>query len=166
MPFIRPLSSPTGNRESGQNLIEFALVLGLIVTFLFGMIDLTNVLQQRADMDKVVRQAARQAGEFGGGKDQVRAYVDTQLSLLGYDPARVTAFTITAQELQTKSGSSPPELELVYIPGQETCTYGDFITVSLSMDWAISIPSQLFFKGFARSDSLTMEHTSKCWRSE
>ncbi len=152
--------------EAGQNLIEFALVLGLLVTFLFGMIDLTNVLQQRADMDNIVRQAARQAGEFGGGKDQVRAYVDKQLELMNYNPLAVTAFEVQAQALQPVAGSSPPESELVYLPGQEECSYGEFITVRLSMDWNVSVPTQLFFDGFARAGTLTMEHTSKCWRSQ
>lgn len=152
--------------DTGQGLVEFALVLGLIVTFLLGMVDLTNVLQQRADLDKIARQAARQAGEFGGGKDQVKAYVDTQLVMLHYDPIMITGFEVQAQELQPKVGSSPPEDELVYIPGQEVCSYGDFITVKISMDWDVSVPTQLFFEGFARAGTLTMEHTSKCWRSE
>lgn len=61
------------DQESGQNLIEFALILGLIIVFLFAAVQISNLLQQKSDLDNMVRQAAQQAGEFGGGQRRSRS---------------------------------------------------------------------------------------------
>lgn len=152
---------PTHNHpssETGQNIVEFGLVVGLVIVFLIGMIDLTNALQQKSDLDKIVRQAARQAGEFGGDEIQVQAYIDKQLELMGYDPTAVNYVTVEAHErngaiIQDKPGTDA------------TCVYGEFVAVEVSMDWSVSVPTTLFFSGFSDLDSLDIKHASVCWRS-
>lgn len=144
--------------EAGQNMVEFGLVIGLVIVFLIGLVDLTNALQQKSDLDKIVRQAARQAGEFGGDEVQVQAYIDKQLELMGYDPTAVTSVKIEAHErngalIQDKAGTDA------------TCVYGEFVAVEVDMTWSVSVPTTLFFSGFSDLDTLNIKHASICWRS-
>ncbi|MEM7801011.1 MAG: TadE family protein, partial [Chloroflexota bacterium] len=84
-------SSQAENRESGQNLLEFAAVLALALVFLFAAVEISSVFQQKSDLDNMVRQAAQQAGEFGGGKDEVEAFIRKQMEYQGYSNQSISA---------------------------------------------------------------------------
>ena len=147
--------------EKGQNLVEFALVFGLIIIVFLGMIEMSNLFQERADLDAVVRQAARQAGEFGGGSDQVTAYVLHQLDLLGYNAATV-AITVTAQTL--KSDGVIYNIE----PYTDVCSYGDFVSVQIYKEWdaAFLASTQAFITQNPQNGVFNVIHTNRCWRAD
>ena len=147
--------------EKGQNLVEFALVFGLIIIVFLGMIEMGNLFQEKADLDAVVRQAARQAGEFGGGSDQVKAYVLHQLDLLGYDAATVS-ITVTAQTLNSNGFIENTE------DYTDVCSYGEFISVEIYKKWdaAFLASTQAFITQNPQSGVFRVVHTNRCWRAD
>ena len=155
-------------QENGQSLLEFALILGLMLVFLFGTIEIANLLQQKADLDNIVKQAAKQAGEFGGGRDEVEAYISKQMEYMGYPLASAdevditTTLTTLTLEAQEFNGTTFTPVS----PASETCTYGQFITVTMTVDARVNIPSFLFFNEFIRNSiPLTVSNNARCWRS-
>lgn len=150
--------------ESGQNLIEFALVLGLIIVFVYGGIEIARLLQQKSDLDSMVRQAAQQAGEFGGGKTEVQAFIRKQMEYQGYSTSDIN-HTVDSLDLEvqqfnesTNSFDAPED--------RDTCTYGEFITVKVQVIGRVNIPSFPFVTG-VDNDSiiLEVEKTNRCWRA-
>ena len=151
------------NMEQGQNIVEFALILGLMLVFLFASIEITNLLQQKADLDNVVKQAARQAGEFGGGREEIEAYIRQQMRYMNYQDGRINNALATLKlEAQNFNGTTfipvPP-------PNNDECTYGQFIAVTMQVDAQVDIPAFLFFEEFSRGIPLTVSNTARCWRS-
>ena len=71
--------------QNGQSLVEFGLVVGLIIIVMLGSFEIFNLLQQKADLDRMILQVARQAGEFGGvgssgeGEQELKAFIKFQL---------------------------------------------------------------------------------------
>ena len=60
--------SPGGQaREKGQATVEFALVIGLLLLLLFGIIDFSRLVFNYATMSNGVREAARYAVVHPGG---------------------------------------------------------------------------------------------------
>jgi Flp pilus assembly protein TadG len=53
-----------GKRDSGQTLVEFALVLPLLVIVLFGMVEFSLVMYNQAMITNAAREGARFAGLF------------------------------------------------------------------------------------------------------
>ena len=147
--------------EQGQNLVEFALVFGLIIIVFLGMIELTNLLQEKADLDTVVRQAARQAGEFGGGTDQVVAYVEHQLELMGYDTNTV-AITVRAHVLENDGVIREK------VPATDICSYGDFVSVRIRKNWDATFfaAAQSIITANPQGGSFNVVHTNRCWRAD
>lgn len=154
--------NPCGT-EQGQSIVEFALILGLMLVFLFGSIEITNLLQQKADLDNIVKQAARQAGEFGGGQEEIEAYIRKQMEYMNYQNGRINdALATLTLEAQDFNGTS---FDPVPPPNNDECTYGQFIAVTMQVDAQVNIPAFLFFEEFARGIPLTVSNTARCWRS-
>lgn len=49
--------------------------------------------------------------------------------------------------------------------GVDTCTYGEFITVSITVEGDVDIPSFLFVDQVQETLALEVEKTSRCWRA-
>ncbi len=154
--------------NEGQSLVEFGLVIGLIVIVMLGSFEIFNLLQQKSDLEKVILQIARQAGEFGGvadggddGEKEIKAYVRRQLENLNYDNSYITpALDSLDFKVTELSGStfSP-------VTGTTECQYGNFITVNMQVDWNTSIPLVLFFDGFTDAGTFDLTATARCWRA-
>lgn len=155
--------------NQGQSLVEFGLVVGLIVIVMIGSFDIFNLLQQKADLDKMILQSARQAGEFGGvgqsggdGENEIKAYIAKQLENMSYSPTYINNTLATLDINVTElSGSG----NFTSVPGQE-CQYGQFVTVSLEAAWQTNLPIVLFFEGFVvENASFNLTATARCWRA-
>ncbi len=146
--------------EKGQNLVEFAIVFGLLIVVFLGMVEVTNLFQQKSDLDGVVRQAARQAGEFGGGREQVETYIKHQLELMSYDIGSLN-IKVTAQEL-TNSGIITNVLPLT-----DECSYGDYISVEIQHKWEGRFlrGSHGILTNDPQSGTFIVSHTNRCWRA-
>lgn len=65
-----------GRAESGQSLVEFAMVLPLLLMVLFAIIDFGRVYQGHVTLTNAVREGAR-LGAVGGSSSEIAARVKT-----------------------------------------------------------------------------------------
>ncbi|MFK7800753.1 MAG: TadE/TadG family type IV pilus assembly protein [Anaerolineae bacterium] len=157
-------------KNDGQSLVEFALVLGLIVVIFIGAVDIFNLLQQKADLDKMLLQAARQAGEFGGSGDgnEVEAYIRAQMISMGYSQPIITealdSLDFTAKKYAANAIVDLTPTEQAEL-GTGECKYGQLITVSMAVNWETNIPIVLFFNGFNGAGTFEIQSTARCWRA-
>jgi Flp pilus assembly protein TadG len=145
-------------KQEGQALVEFALVLGIFLFLFLVMIEAFGLYRQRYGLDQVAREGARLAAEYGGNAPEVERYILQQLDNLLLDTADVT-ITVTAHEFTGR--------EILPIsPTRSTCAYGEFVAVTVSAPWRVSIPGGGLFVQMITSDGLhRAEHLDKCWRS-
>lgn len=166
------IENQTKHTHKGQSLVEFALILGLIVVLMIISFDVFNLLQQKADLDKMILQAARQAGEFGGtgatgdGSNEIVDYIEAQMISMNYDTTTISDAVATIS-LESKSVNaagviSDPDLDNVQ---QQSCSYGEFISVTMQVPWETNIPVVLFFNGFNGAGTFTISATARCWRA-
>lgn len=85
--------------QRGSTAIEFALILPVIATLLFGMIDFGRLLYTKEVLNNAVREAAR-TGIVAGVNDVTDAVIDTAVtnSILNsqlLDPANITVIQKT-----------------------------------------------------------------------
>lgn len=148
-------------RQKGQTLVEFAMVLGIFLLLLLVIMEAFNLYRQRYGLDQVAREAARLAAEYGGNAPEVESYVLFQLEKLLLDTEDVS-ITVVAHTF------SDDGTEIVPIfPIRSNCTYGEFITVRVTMPWSVSIPGGgLFVQAITDNGTHSAEHLDKCWRSE
>jgi hypothetical protein len=161
--------STNNKTNDGQSIIEFALVLGLIIIIFLGAIDIFNLLQQKANLDRMILQAARQAGEFGGAGDnnEVQTYIRTEMIAMGFPTEKIDealapgtlTFTTKAYDGDTIGDADTTGLQ----PGE--CKYGQLITVSTAVEWNTNIPKVLFFNGFNGAGTFRVQSTARCWRA-
>lgn len=71
------------DEESGQSLVEFAMVLPMLLLILFAVIDFGRILQAHVSLTNAVREGAR-VGAVGGSPSEIQARVTTTAS--GVDP--------------------------------------------------------------------------------
>lgn len=163
---IEPTKS---NQDQGQSLVEFALVVGLIVIVMLGSFEIFNLLQQKADLDKVILQVARQAGEFGGvsgseGQDELEAYIRLQLENLGHSENNVTK-ALDTLDVEVYPWNASTETFETIPTGNTECQYGEFVRVSILVPWETSLPQVLFFNGFIKGGDFDLSATARCWRA-
>ncbi|MEM9775470.1 MAG: TadE family protein [Chloroflexota bacterium] len=167
------IAKETWHKQRGQSLVEFALILGLIVVLMIIAFDVFNLLQQKADLDKMVLQAARQAGEFGGsgaagdGSDELTDYIEAQMISMSYDSGTISD-ALDKLVMETKTlDPDDPVLTDPTLPGSaiDECNYGEFITVTMQVPWQTNIPVALFFNGFNGAGTFTISATARCWRA-
>jgi hypothetical protein len=70
--------------------LETTLMVVILVPLLFAILEFGWLTQRWLAQDGVTMQAARYAGELGGDRPELRAYVQDQLRLVGIEPSRVT----------------------------------------------------------------------------
>lgn len=74
--------------RSGQSMVEFALVLPLLFTLIFGIMELGFLFFQDHTINSVCRRAARQAA-VGMTDAEVRAFVRSQCPVFGLTDAQI-----------------------------------------------------------------------------
>jgi|GEM_PF-3105840 len=79
-------------RNSGQAAAEFALVGSLLLLFLFGILELGLLLQDRLVLAHAARVGLRQAVVDGGASPKAVRAFEEQLRLGGVDPERAEIF--------------------------------------------------------------------------
>jgi Flp pilus assembly protein TadG len=75
---------------TGMATLETTLMVVILVPLLFAILEFGWLTQRWLAQDGVTMQAARYAGELGGDRPELRAYVQDQLRLVGIEPSRVT----------------------------------------------------------------------------
>ncbi|ADU51311.1 TadE family protein [Thermaerobacter marianensis DSM 12885] len=75
--------------QRGAAAAEFALVAGLLAVLVFGLFDLTLILNRQIVLVQAAREGVRRAIVEGGDTPEVRAVIARQLRAGGIDPARV-----------------------------------------------------------------------------
>jgi Flp pilus assembly protein TadG len=78
--------------ERGSTAIEFALILPILATLVFGAIDFGRMLWFKEVLVNAARVGARQGTLFaaGNGQDEIEAAVSASLSAGGVDPSGLT----------------------------------------------------------------------------
>ena len=116
-------------RESGQALVEFALILPLFLAIVVGMIQFGVALNFWLDMQRLANQGARSAAvNCGTGSNQCGG-----VTLERYLGARTTA----TPEGQVISGGNTPAVEVCYVPPSQpppanwSPSIGDAVRVEL-----------------------------------
>ena len=161
------LASRVQPDQTGQNLVEFALILSIMVGLMLGSFQVLLLTRQRGELDKVARQASRQAAELGGGQEEVYLYIDQQLQLLNGDGAadidityyiyKAPDFSHAGPDTQTLAVSDPSDF--LY------CDYGDYVGVEVRQDFTLIIPYlDRFFQGVDVAGEFRIEHMDRCWR--
>ncbi|EKP93804.1 TadE/TadG family type IV pilus assembly protein [Thermaerobacter subterraneus] len=75
--------------ERGAAAAEFALVAGLLALLVFGLFDLTVLLNRQIVLVQAAREGVRRAMVEGGDTPEVREVIARQLRAGGIDPAAV-----------------------------------------------------------------------------
>ncbi|MBA3432286.1 MAG: pilus assembly protein [Actinobacteria bacterium] len=116
-------------RESGQALVEFALILPLFLAIVVGVIQFGVALNFWLDMQRLANQGARSAAvNCGTGSNQCGG-----VTLERYLGARTTA----TPEGQVISGGNTPAVEVCYVPPSQpppanwSPSIGDAVRVEL-----------------------------------
>jgi Flp pilus assembly protein TadG len=78
-----------GREDAGMATLETTLMVVILVPLLFAILEFGWLTQRWIAQDGVAIQAARYAGELGGDRPELRAYVAEQLRLVGIEPSRV-----------------------------------------------------------------------------
>lgn len=103
--------------DRGMATLETTLMVVILVPLLFAILEFGWLTQRWLAQDGVALQAARYAGELGGDRPELRAYVQDQLRLVGIEPSRVIV-----------------EVEPAYVAWREP------VRVSLHTDERIAVP--------------------------
>ncbi len=80
------------DRESGAAAVEFVAVLGLLVTLLFGILEVGLIMNCQLALSSFAREVARSAAVHGGDQAPTRAYAEYLANALGLDLARLQLY--------------------------------------------------------------------------
>lgn len=94
--------------EKGQSLVEFALVLPLLLTILFGITDFGRIFLDYLTLDHASREGARMAS-VGGTDSQITSTIDA--SLAGLD---LSKRTITISPSGSRTSGSNVTITITY----------------------------------------------------
>ncbi|HEY8488911.1 MAG TPA: TadE/TadG family type IV pilus assembly protein [Thermaerobacter sp.] len=94
--------------DQGAAAAEFVLVVGLLATLIFGLFDLTVILNRQIVLVQAAREGVRRAIVEGGDTPEVRQVIARQLEAGGIDPQAVTV----AIEPRRPAYGSPLSVEL------------------------------------------------------
>jgi hypothetical protein len=83
--------------ERGIATLEATLMVVILVPLLFAILEFGWLTQRWLAQDGVALQAARYAGELGGDRPELRAYIGEQLRTVGIEPSRVIVEVEPAQ---------------------------------------------------------------------
>jgi hypothetical protein len=126
------------NFESGAALVEFALVVPLLLLFLFGIIEFSVILYDNAIITNASREAAREWIEFTPFKDTQRTKAILDTIVQDYTQNRLISLGAT--------GNPPTTSYMVNnVPTVNTHIYDSADLLSVSVDYQYDF---LFLPGF------------------
>lgn len=133
-------------RERGQDLIEFALVLPLLFIFLFGALDLGRAFFSYIAITNAAREGARYAVSYGFEFDDNDAYVPHTLEIIdaARREAQASGVNLSSANVQI---SCPPDPDC----NSALAVSGDVIKVS------VELPFQPILAGFLPDPVIQME---------
>lgn len=116
-------------RDTGANLVEFALIAPFLFILLFGIVEFAWVFSTNLDVKQGAREAARitAVNEPAGGNTALASEVCSRMDLVGHSPTSIT----------WSSDGTPAVGEGV----QVTVSTNSFSTLTGMVDWAF--PSSL-----------------------
>ncbi len=145
-------------RERGQNLLEFALVLPVIMILMIGGYNVGLLFLRTTDAGYIAQSAAATAARYGGDTTALQESVSQQVqgSFLGGDATNFSWHV----ETRTPGGSTvcaPSE------PGANsrlrcTCTWGQQVAVVTSYRWRFDAVFYIF------QGTYQTQKTALCWR--
>ncbi len=153
------MTNETKQHQTGQALIEFSLILGIMLMLFLVIIAILRLYNLQSLVDKVAQEGSRYAAEAGGGTDDVLAYITTQYELFGGDAnsLQITIQTVVYDESSQRFVPATPVSHL--------CGYGDHLAVTIATDYREEIPMiGLFTQYLAEEGSISATHLRRCWR--
>ncbi len=144
LPRPRPLAP-----ERGQNVVEFALVLPIVLVLVFGGLQAGMVYFQLTDASYIAAQAATQSARYGGYSFPVHDYVIRALESTTIDPGRFTWRVDTIDMFGYPSCTK----------GNCPCSYNDQTAVTVTYRWRFSILVHTW------EGTYQTTKTALCWRS-
>ena len=178
MPFKRFIEH-TKKKPTGQAMVEFAIVLTVMMGLFVGTFEIMVLFRKRTDLATATRMAARQASELWidtgtDMEDEIQNYVWDEMEKMGYaitwmdgtdDPTGGPKVRSTVEGIDLETVDT--DLEFI-ADGSSTCTYGQYIQVSIEMDWTFAVlPLDTFFKNAGATSGVIEENALvRCWRGE
>jgi|GEM_PF-2028799 len=93
------------SRQRGQALIEFALVLPLVLTLMFGVFEIAFIFYQDHTVNAACRMAVRWAAVSGASDTQVRTFIKNYCTNFDITDANITVQEYDSVGTKTVSGS-------------------------------------------------------------
>lgn len=146
------------SREHGQNLVEFALVLPVVLLLMIGGYSLGLLFLRITDAGFIAQSAAVSAARYGGYTPALGQSIDAQVkaSFLGGDPQHF------AWWLETRSagggrvcGRPGPDRPG---PGTCTCNWGEQVVVVATYYWEVDALI------YSWQGTYQTEKSALCWR--
>lgn len=148
-------------KESGQGLVEFALIAAIMLAVVLGGIWGISLLMERATLEATSRDAARWAAEYGGDNVEMRSLLLKQLELKNIDPSEVDVVIriFDATDLDT------PILDSSKGDTAVCAEYGQAVEVTLVKPFRFDVPvAGPFIEAFFSGGTFNISHIDKCWR--
>ncbi len=159
---IHTLASKLARRrdERGQNLVEFALVLPVLLLIIIGGYNLGLLWLRISDADFIAQSTATAAARYGGYSAEVQQAVDTQLqsSFLAADRQNFSwRLETNTPDGGPVCGGGPVDTD-VPGPRQCRCNWGERVTVITTYHWRVDALS------FHWQNTYTSSKSALCWR--
>lgn len=139
-------------KQSGQGLVEFALIAMVLLLLIVVGIESINLIIQWQSLHQAAQWSVREAAKDGGASDRVQTELQVQMRARGIDPSAVTV-NIFAVDIAPDGSVTP------VIPVTEFCQYGGNIAVELRQPWQTTLLSAVAGEG-----EFVALHTFECWR--
>ena len=167
-------------KPRGQAMVEFSLILVVMLGMFIGTFELMVLFRKRTDLATATRMAARQASEeWIETADEadfvadINDYVLQEMGKMGYNTDWMTNGT-PADDSDDRLRISIDALTLDPVsntfvsptPASSVCTYGQYIEVTLDMDWEfVVLPlNALLDSGAPERGALSETSMVRCWR--
>ena len=161
-------------------MVEFSLILVVMLGMFIGTFELMVLFRKRTDLATATRMAARQASEeWIETADEadfvadINDYVLQEMGKMGYNTDWMTNGT-PADDSDDRLRISIDALTLDPVsntfvsptPASSVCTYGQYIEVTLDMDWEfVVLPlNALLDSGAPERGALSETSMVRCWR--
>ncbi len=174
---------PRPRKQTGQGMIEFSIILAVMIGLFVGAFEIMTLFRKRTDLEAGTRLGARQASESwvtdgltdDDFEEQIKAYVYDEMERMGYDKTWMEGATTGTTDDKVRVFVAAYEFDpTITTPGNETlipsggkiCTYGEYIKVTVEMDWTFAVlPINTLLPGDTiENGTMEQELLLRCWR--